>query len=216
MRGAIFVSVVLAAVGAQAQVTLFNSSDPANNAATRTAWLAAAGVAAPDFLEDFESYAIGTSLQSVSLIGGATITDSNATPVISVQSSSTFFGGSVPFGKGLALRETHAYTFAFAAPISYFGMYDIDQGGSSFRVFLADSSFVDFSGLDSTASSGSSGEFVGFVAVGPMITSIQFNADGGDNEVGIDELQYGAAVPEPTTMIALALGAAVVGRRKRK
>lgn len=215
MRGIFSLAIIAGAAISQSQVTIFNSPDPGSNVATRDAWLAAAGVAAPASFEDFESYSLGTSLQSVPLIGGATITDSNAAPVISVQSSSAFFGGSVPFGQGLALREGHAYTFAFTAPITYFGFYDIDQGGSSFRVFLADSTFVDFSGLDSTGSSGSSGEFVGFVSAGPMITSIQFNADGGDNEVGIDELQYGA-VPEPATMSLLGLGALALLRKKRK
>lgn len=205
----------LGAVGTQAQVTLFNAATPGDNAATRTAWLAAAGVLAPEFTEDFESYAIGTSLQGTPLAGGVTITDTNAAPIISVQSSSAFFGGSVPFGQGLALREGHTYNFAFATPVAYIGMYDIDQGDSDIRVFLSDSTFVDFLNLDSTNSSGSSGEFFGFVASGVSIVGISYFADGGDNETGLDNIEFGV-VPEPATITILGIGAAAILRKRRK
>ena len=215
MRGAILTTAILFAAITNAQVTVFNSPDVATNAATRDAWLAAAGITSPNFTEDFESYSIGTVLQSTPLIGGATITDSNASPIISVQSSSAFFGSSVPFGQGLALREGRTYNIVFAVPTTYVALYDIDQGGSDFRVFLSDSTFFDVLNLDSTASSGSSGEFLGFVSTGVAITEIRFNASGGDGEVGIDDLQYGA-VPEPATLTLLGLGAVAVLRRKRR
>jgi len=216
MRGFISCAVLLGAVGAHAQVTMFNADTPADNVTTRDAWLAAAGVVAPDHLEDFESYAIGTALHGVPLVGGAVITDTNASPIMSVQSSSSFFGGSVPFGQGLALREGRTYNITFATPVTYVGMFDIDQGGSDVRVFLSDSSFVDFLNLDTAGNSGLSGEFFGFVTTGLTITSIRFIADGGDNEMGLDNLQYGEAVPEPATMTLLALGGLAVLRKRRK
>lgn len=216
MRGLISFAICLGAVGAQAQVTMFNAATPGDNVATRDAWLAAAGVIAPDHVEDFESYAIGTALHGTPLIGGAVITDTNASPIMSVQSSSAFFGGSVPFGQGLALREGRTYNIMFATPVTYVGMYDIDQGGSDIRVFLSDSSFVDFLNLDTAGNSGLSGEFFGFVATGVSITSIRYIADGGDNETGLDILEYGEAVPEPATMALLAFGGLAALRKRRK
>lgn len=215
MRGALLLTIGLATVCANAQVTLFNSPDPANNASVRASWLAAAGVAAPEVVEDFESYAIGTALSGVTLTGGLVITELDPSPLMSVQSSSAFFGSSVPFGQGLAVRENRALRFDFAAPVSYVGFYDIDQSGSDLRVFLADNTFIDFNNSDTTGSSGLSGEFLGVVSTGPAITGLLFAVQGGDGEAGIDSVEFGA-VPEPATMIALAVGAAVVARRKRK
>ncbi len=215
MRGVLTSVGIFAALAAHAQVTMFNANNPVDNDSVRSSWLAAAGVLSPQFAEDFESYSIGTALSGVPLVGGLTVTDTNVNPIQTVQSSSAFFGGSTPFGQGLALREGHTYEFVFATPVYYVGMYDIDQGDSDIRVFLADNTSVDFINLDSTASAGLSGEFFGFVSTGPAITGLRFVADGGDNEMGLDSIEYGA-VPEPATMIALALGAAVIARRKRK
>jgi hypothetical protein len=192
-----------------------NSLDPGSNAATMVNWQAAAGIAAPQFTEDFESYAIGTDLNGVPLIGGMTLTDTNAVPNVTVQSSSSFFGSSTPFGQGLALRENRLFVFEFAAPTQYFALYDIDDSGSSLTLYLEDNTTATFTGLDTTGSSGLSGEFLGFVSSGPAITKIDFNGAGGDGEWGIDNVMYGA-VPEPATMAALGLGvAAMIRRRKR-
>jgi len=180
-----------------------------------TNWLTAAGIAAPEFTEDFESYAIGTDLNGAQFIGGVTFTDTNVTPSVTVQSSSAFFGSSIPFGQGLALRESRLFTFEFVQPVQYFALYDIDAGGGGVTLYLSDNTTASFTGFDSTASSGLSGEFLGFVSSGPAITKIDFNGAGGDGEWGIDNVMYGA-VPEPATMAALGLGvAAMIRRRKR-
>ncbi|MBX3114642.1 MAG: PEP-CTERM sorting domain-containing protein [Fimbriimonadaceae bacterium] len=217
MRGFISIALIFGVVAANAQVTIFNANNVAANDATRDSWLAAAGTAVPEFFEDFESYTLGASLQGAPLIGGATITDTHASPFATVQSTSGFFGGSVPFGQGLAWKENHTYEFVFASPVRYVGMYDIDQGGSNVRVHLSNSTFFDFLDLDSTAVGGSSGEFLGFVSSGAGIVKITFDADGGDGEMGIDNLQYGGEpVPEPATMAILGLGGLAVLRKRRK
>ncbi|MBX3096919.1 MAG: PEP-CTERM sorting domain-containing protein [Fimbriimonadaceae bacterium] len=201
--------------GAMAQVTIYNSPNVAGNVAMRDSWLLAAGIASPMFTEDFESYAIGTDLNGMPLIGGATWTDTHSAPSVTVQSSSAFFGGSVPTGQGLALRELRRFTVNLAAPTTYIAFYDIDDGNTDVRVLLQDNTFVDFNSLDGTATSGDSGEFLGFHSAGSPIVGLSIWGDGGDSEWGIDNLQYGA-VPEPATVIALGAGALALARRRRR
>jgi hypothetical protein len=201
--------------GSMAQVSIFNSASSAGNAAARNAWLAAAGILAPDNLEDFESYGLGTNLSGSLLSGGLTITDLHASPFAQVQSASSFFGGSVPIGKGLALKENHKIQFDFAAPTSYFGILTMDDGGSDVRIYLDDNTTVDFNNLDTAGSSGANSEFLGFYSNGPKIVKIDYYGQGGDGEWGIDNVQY-AAVPEPGTLVALGAGAALLASRRRR
>lgn len=215
MRG-LFVFVFMgSAVAAFSQVVIFNATTPTDNASQRTSWLAAAGIGAPTFLEDFEGYAAGTNLNGVGLVGGVTITDTNATPSVTAQSAASFFGGSVPDGMGLALRENRTLNFQFAVPTHYAAMLDIDDSGSDVTVFLTDNSSFVFNNLDTTASNGASGEFLGFVSTGLPIAKISFITAGGDGEMGIDNLEYGA-VPEPTSIVAVGLGLAAFARRRRR
>lgn len=204
-----------AAAAAFSQVTIFNSASSAGNDAMRTSWLTAAGIGAPTFLEDFETYAAGTNLNGSALGGGVTITDTNSAPSVTAQSSSAFFGGSIPFGMGLAMREDRTFSFLFAAPTHYVALVDIDDSGSDIRVYLTDNSSFAFNNLDSTSTTGLSGEFLGFVSAGLPISRIEYTASGGDGEWGIDNLEYGA-VPEPGTMAALGLGLVAILRRRRK
>jgi len=215
LKASIAVGLLAAAGTSFAQVTLFNSPDTTSNAATRTNWLTAAGVAAPDVMQDFESFSVGTNLSGVSLPGGMTITNTSNNSAL-VQSSSAFFGGSLPFGtNGLAAAENRVFEFTFTSPLTYLGLYEMDSSGTDYRVFLADNTFVDFNDLDPTASSGQSGEFVGFVTTGPAIVAMRVNTSGGDGEMGFDEVQFGA-VPEPATMAALGLGLAALLRRRAR
>lgn len=197
-----------------AQVSIFDSVNVSTNSSTYNAWLSAAGVSAPTYNENFESYAVGTNLNGVALIGGVTITDLSSAPNVTVQSSSAFFGSSIPFDNGLALRESRTFEFNFSTPTQYVGLYDIDDSGSDVTIILTDNTSVTFSNLEGTASSGASGEFLGFVSSGAAISKIRYFGQGGDGEWGIDELQYGV-VPEPASMTALAVGIAAMLKRKR-
>lgn len=198
-----------------AQVSIFNSANAAGNTAARNAWLAAAGILAPDLTEDFESFSLGTNLSGALLTGGLTITDLHASPYASVQSAGSFFGGSLPVGKGLALKENHKIQFNFAVPTSYLGILTMDDGGSDVRIYLDDSTTVDFNNLDTAGSGGANSEFLGFFSAGPKITRIDYYGQGGDGEWGIDNVQY-AAVPEPGALLALGAGAALLAARRRR
>jgi hypothetical protein len=212
------VLVSLAALGAVAasfgQVTLFNSASAANNAATKNSWLTAAGISAGDVFQDFESYALGTNLNGSAVGGGLTISELSANPFMQVQSSGLFFGGSVPFGKGLALKENRTVRFDFDAPISYFSLYSLDDGGSDVRVHLENGTFVDFNNLDNAGSGGANAEFLGIFAAGPKIVRIDYAGQGGEGEYGFDNFEY-QAVPEPGLLLAGGVGLALLVKRRR-
>lgn len=181
----------------------------------RNAWLAASGILSPDYLENFESYAVGSSLSGSPLIGGLTMTDLTSPATATVQTSASFFGGSLPVGKGLALKEDHTIRFDFLTPTSYLGMLTLDDGGSDVRVYLEDSTWVDFNNLDTAGSSGANAEFLGFFSNGPKIIRLDYFSEGGDGEWGVDNVEF-AAVPEPGLLLAAGAGAALIMRRRRK
>src|SRR5690606_18944808 len=70
----------------------FNSATPANNAATRASFLAAAGVGSGQFFEDFESYALNTDMNGASLAGGL-VMNNTGTGLMDIRGG-TSFGGS--------------------------------------------------------------------------------------------------------------------------
>ena len=214
MKGLVLLSLCFGSASAFAQVTIFNSANLGNNTATRDAWLTAAGIVNSEVFEDFESYAVGTSMNGAPLLGGLTITDTHASPYATVQSAASFFGTTQPFGNGLAMKENHMYRFDFAVPTQYVGLIDLDDSGSDIRVILTDNSFVDFPNLDGTSGSGQTGEFLGFVSTGAAIARIEYASDGGDGEWGVDSVEY-AAVPEPTSMLALGSGLLLLARRRK-
>lgn len=211
--------VSLAVLGAVAvsfgQVSIFNSSSASNNAATKSSWLSAAGITAGDVFQDFESYALGTNLNGAALGGGLTISEISTNPFMQVQSNGSFFGGSVPFGKGLALKENRLIRFQFDAPISYFSLYSLDDGGSDVRVHLENGTFQDFNNLDVAGSGGQNAEFLGFFATGPKIVRIDYAGQGGDGEYGFDNLEY-QAVPEPGLLLAGGVGLALLVKKRRQ
>lgn len=213
----VFLAVLMGCIGAGAlaQVSIFNSPNAAGNTAARNSWLAASSILSPDFLEDFEGYSVGSSQNALPLIGGLTITDLTAPAYATVQTSGSFFGGSLPVGKGLALKENHTLRFDFAAPTAYFGMLTLDDGGSDVRVYLEDSTWVDFTNLDTAGSSGANAEFLGFFSAGPKIVRLDYFSSGGDGEWGVDNVEF-AAVPEPGLLLAAGAGAALFLNRRRK
>ena len=93
-------------VAASSMATMFfNSSNQSNNATTRSNFLAAAGVANGEFIQDFESFDLGTNMIGVDIGGGVTIQNSGS-GVVDIRGAGAF-GGSNPIGdKGLWHNES--------------------------------------------------------------------------------------------------------------
>lgn len=206
------------ASGTQASVMFFNAVNDADNSVRRAEWLAAAGIVAGENFVDFEAIDVGTNLHGVALVGGLTVTHPSGEAI--VQSATSFFGGSRPIDtRGMALRETsgaaNIIRMSFASPVDYVGGFDIDMPGATLQAVLTDSTVVPFA-LDSTGSSGDTAEFWGvWRNDAARISAIEFvNTSGGDGEWGLDNLEYGL-VPEPTSMLALGAGLALLARRRR-
>lgn len=197
----------------------FNSSAPANNATTRTNWLAAIGIVTGDYFEDFEGIPLDTDLHGVTglLPGGLVIYDTSSAHHAYVRGSSTYFGGSNPIGtRGVAHNEQPYLELNLSAqPMDYVGGYDLDHTGGSMRVTYTDNVVETFT-LDATGSGTNVWEFWGIYRNDmPQILKIQFDV-GGDGEWGIDNLEFGP-VPEPMTLAILGVGVAgLFGRRLRR
>jgi hypothetical protein len=209
---------VTGCVTANADALFFDSASFAGNAAMRASWLAASGVAAPDFMEDFEAFTVGTNVNGSPLAGGATVTHTTGNAF--VQSSTGFFGGSNPVGtRSLAVGEgsTVLTTILFTAPVDYVGGLEIDKPVGSLTVVFTDLT-TDSIALAATATSGNSAEFWGvYRNDAPQITEVRILAgNGGDGEHGVDNIEFGV-VPEPSTIVVL--GASLLGlaflRRKK-
>ena len=115
---------------------------------------------------------------------------------------------------GTMVATSNGWTFTFATPIDSFGAYftgwqvlgqTIGYSGGGGAVTLPMGP-ADFSGGT---------RFFGFVDIGASISSITYTALG--DFVGIDDVRYGSAsVPEPTTLLLLGTGLAVVAYRRRR
>lgn len=218
LRHACFVIAVGVTSVASADVLYFNSLGTTTNEATRQEWLAAIGITAGETLIDFEGFGDGENLHGVLLTGGATITHPSGEAL--TRSSSEYFGGSNPIGEiGLALGETggasNGIRISFLSPVYYVGGFDIDKPGGSLWVTLTDGSETSFA-LDGTGSQGDSAEFWGLYQNGSTpITAIEFrDTSGGDDEWGLDNLEFGV-VPEPGAFLVMGLGIAALMRRRR-
>lgn len=193
----------------------FDSTSFANNGATRTSWLIASGVAAPDFQANFEGMALGNIHAQTGLFPGMVITSS--TGIANVTNSSGAMGGSNPIDlQALAATESADITMTFASGQDYFGFYRIDLNVSTVFVTYTDTTTESFA-TSGTGSSGNTAQFWGIYRNDkPQIASVRFAAVGGDSEYGMDNIEYGNAVPEPATMAVLGLGAAALLRKRKK
>lgn len=213
MKKLLIPALAIVATGAQATI-FFDASTPADNATTRADFLAAAGVSAGEYFEDFEGYALNTDMEGASLAGGVTLHNSG-TGLFQIRGSGQF-GGSNPIdAKGLWQNETAYLEVIFSNPATYFAAYDIDHTGTNVIVTYSDGSSEQLH-LDSTGGSGNTAEFHGFVAEnGLNITKLQYDS-AGDSSWGLDNFEYGA-VPEPASLTLLGIGAlALLKKRKQK
>lgn len=213
-------ALALAAMSPAAGLT-FASSSFANNGATRTSFLNATGITTPEYLVDFESFAVGDNLNGDLLPGGLVYTtnSTSATNGGVVQSDPNFFGTSNPIGtKALSILESATNVVTFTTPVDYFGGILIDVNGSPITVTYVGGATQTFN-VGQSGSTGNTGVFFGiFRNDQPQILSVNINAQGGDGEAGLDNFEYGVVqpVPEPATMAALGLGALALLRRRAR
>lgn len=217
MRGwSVLAACALLSVGSQGAVLFFNSQTPANNATTRASWLAASGIVAGAYFQDFESVDVGTNLHGVLLPGGLTITHSQGNAY--VQSASSYFGGSNPIDtRALALRNGGGMEtlLTFATPVDYFAAYDIDSPAGAVLITFEDQTTATVS-LETTGSGGLTAEFWGIYRNDmPRIAVVRYAPGGGDGEVGLDNIEFGP-VPEPATIAALGIGLVAIASRRRR
>lgn len=200
---------------------LFESSSPANNAATQNSWLTALGIAAPTYTVTFESgFTNGQNVSNVSGLfpGSLTIRDTSPANQALVRSGAGTFGGSNPVGTfALAHNEQPYLEFDFsAAPVDYFGAFGIDHGATSVQLTFLSGATASLT-LGSTGSDGDTAKFFGIIpsGMGPIV-SARFDASG-DGTWGLDNLQYGR-VSAPDTggtfaLVSLALAALLLTHR---
>jgi hypothetical protein len=210
---------------AHADPLTFNALEPADNAAMRASWLAALGIASPQYLVDFETGF--SNLQNLSGIGGLlpgslVVTDTSAADEAIVRTGAGVINGSNPVGIfSLTHNESAFLELDFSAsPIDYLGFLDIDQAGTTGVAVLEDSSSVTF-GFETTGVGGDSAEFFGLFRNDlPRIVLVRLDASG-DARWGLDNLEYGTiphdgVIPEPGSMLLLGTGLLGLGRAWRK
>jgi len=214
----------VAGLGAQAGIMVRNANSPSDVAATLALWLGDIGITESQvshFVDWETGFAAGQNISGIAglLPGGLVITDTSSAASARVQSSSSFFGGSNPVGSFALAHNEQAYLeldFS-ASPVDYISFQDIDHSGTSVIVHFLGGGTATTS-FETTGASGNSAEFFGiFRNDMPRIIRVQLDATG-DGAWGIDNLRYGV-VPEPSSVLALMSGFAVLGgvlsRKKR-
>lgn len=188
----------LIAAPAQADMLSFNSARPVDNATTRSAWLSAVGIAAADYVVDFESgFSDGQNVSGqVGLFpAGLVITDTGTgTPEAIVRTGNGTIGGSNPVGSfALTHDEQPNLVLDFSAsPVDYLAFQDIDTAGSVVKVTFVGGSTVSIN-IETTGTSGASAEFLGLYRNDqPRITKVEIDASGSP-PWGIDNIEYGPA-----------------------
>jgi hypothetical protein len=211
----------LAPVPSAAVPLTFDSSDPAFNGATRSAWLAAIGIGSPENLVDFESgFANNQNISGVSALfpDGLVIRDTSVAGAAIVRSGASVINGNNPVGVFAVTQGELPYlVLDFSArPVDYVGFQDIDHAGTSGII-----SFTGGSTLNFVLEGAQAAEFFGiFRNDMPTITMIRLDASG-DGRWGVDNIEYGAAeeippVPEPATLVLVGTGLAGALRRARR
>jgi len=206
--------------GRTALVT-FDSTGPANNAATRTDWLNAIGIAGPQHLVDFElGFTDGQNIHNA-VIGPWLTISYGGTGGVMVESGAGSISGSNPVGSFAAEfgTEGNGSSLSFSTPVDYLSFYDIDKGSATITVYFQGGASTTAS-IAGTGASGNSAEFYGIYRNDqPRITGITFSSfSGGAGTWGMDNIEYGI-VPEPASAAAatacVICFVAAVWRRRR-
>ncbi|MCK4850459.1 MAG: PEP-CTERM sorting domain-containing protein [Phycisphaerae bacterium] len=210
------VGILMSARIAPAAIMTFNSNTPANNSATRSNWLTAAGIVAPEYLVDFESGFVDN--QDISGVGGLfpanlIITDTGASNDAIIRSGAGIINGSNPVGTFSVTQDELAFLeLDFSAnPVDYVGFQDIDHAETTGIVTFVGGGTANIS-FETTGVGGDSAEFFGiFRNDMPQITLVQLDASG-DGRWGIDTIEYS---PEPATLALLLIGGLALLRSRR-
>jgi hypothetical protein len=210
----------------------FGSPLPNANASAAAFGAAIAGMGQLLTTIDFESTTLGVVGAGTNLGSGVTLSVGNTpnSKISNVQNVNGTFdttpGGHnffsfvtqfVPFGT----TTTATATFAFATPIDAFGAYFSGLGNdTTFTVSFSDGSLQT---LTVAGSANSNAMFFGFTDPGTGIASITLTdtwnntvANNFGYFVGVDDVQFSSAVPEPTSMLLLGSGLVTLVARRRR
>jgi hypothetical protein len=169
---------------------------------------------------DFESgFTQGQNVSGVTGLfpgGDLVITDTSSAHSAMISGSSSDFGGTPPVGSfSLAHNEAQYLELSFLNPVHYVAFQDFDHTNGHGIVTFADGGTENFSFDGARTNAGA--EFVGLYNNDmPLISKIQLYT-GGDNEWGIDTIEYDSTVPIPGALWLLGsglLGLIEVRRRK--
>jgi hypothetical protein len=200
------------------------SSAHPNSAAAAAAFDAAVTGLGGGSLVTFESAPLG-SFSNLTIAPGATMNGTDfAGNSQTIRNSSNFptaptLDGynTTPGGANFVEVQGGNLVFSFATPIQAFGAYFSGIQTNFFQDVIAfsdgTSQTINIPGAGTSNSSGAL-DFVGFTDVGASIASVTLTAGvpgSGQDFMGVDDVRYQNAVPEPSTWAMMIIGFACLG-----